>query len=188
MIYTPNPGFSGQDTFRYRVKDNQGALSNRARVRVTVLPGARPPVANDDTAATAANTPVVINVVANDTDADGNLDPRSVAIATNPRNGGLVNRFDGTLTYTPSAGFFGTDAFAYTVRDGQGATSNVARVTVAVNAGPGRQRRPGGRSRPGSKRRDRSTRDPERVGVVRSRRQYARVLLAVLERTKRTAG
>ena len=136
VIYTPDPGFSGQDTFRYRVKDNRGALSKRARVQVTVLSGGLSPVANNDTAATAANTPVVINVVANDTDADGNLDPRSVAIPTNPASGGLVNRFDGTVTYTPSAGFFGTDAFAYTVRDGRGATSNVATVTVAVNGGP----------------------------------------------------
>ena len=177
VIYTPDTGFSGQDTFRYRVKDNRGALSNRARVQVTVLAGTRPPVANDDTAATAIDTPVVINVVANDTDADGNLDPRSVAIATNPASGGLVNRFDGTVTYTPSTGFFGTDAFTYTVRDGRGATSNVATVTVTVNAGPVAD------GRPGSKRRDRSTRDPEWVGVVRSRRQYARVLLAVLEHT-----
>ena len=65
-----------------------------------------------------------------------------MAIATNPASGGLVNHFDGTVTYTPSAGFFGTDAFAYTVRDGQGAASNVATVTVTVgpvaDAGPDR--------------------------------------------------
>ena len=99
-------------------------------------------MANNDTAATAIDTPVVINVVANDTATDGNLDPQSVAIATNPASGGLVNQFDGTVTYTPSAGFFGTDAFTYTVRDGQGATSNVATVTVTVgpvaDAGPDR--------------------------------------------------
>ena len=138
MTYTPKPGFSGQDTFRYRVEDNRGALSNKARVRVTV----GTPVANNDTAATAIDTPVVINVVANDTAPDGNLDPQSVAIATNPASGGLVNHFDGTVTYTPSAGFFGTDAFAYTVKDGQGAASNVATVTVTVgpvaDAGPDR--------------------------------------------------
>ena len=128
MTYTPDPGFSGEDTFRYRVKDNRGALSNKARVRVTV----GTPVANNDTAATAIDTPVVINVVANDTATDGNLDRQSVAIATNPASGGLVNHFDGTVTYTPSAGFFGTDDFAYTVRDGQGTASNVATVTVTV--------------------------------------------------------
>jgi hypothetical protein len=138
VIYTPNPGFSGQDKFKYRVEDNRGALSNKARVRVTV----GTPVANNDTAATAIDTPVVINVVANDTAPDGNLDPQSVAIATNPASGGLVNHFDGTVTYTPSAGFFGTDDFAYTVNDGQGAASNVATVTVTVgpvaDAGPDR--------------------------------------------------
>ena len=138
LTYTPKPGFTGQDTFRYRVEDNRGALSNKARVRVTV----GTPVANNDTAATAIDTSVLINVVANDTATDGNLDPSSVAIATNPASGGLVNHFDGTVTYTPSAGFFGTDAFAYTVKDGQGAASNVATVTVTVgpvaDAGPDR--------------------------------------------------
>lgn len=137
VIYTPNPGFSGQDTFRYRVKDNRGALSNRARVQVTVLSGGRPPVANSDTAATAIDTPVVINVVANDTDADGSLDPRSVAIAANPASGGLVNQFNGTVTYMPSAGFFGTDAFTYTVRDGQAA---LIRAFASPSPAPSEQR------------------------------------------------
>ena len=136
VTYTPDSGFSGQDTFGYRGKDKRGRRSKRALVRVTVLPRARPPVANNDTAATAINTPVVINVVANDIDSDRDLDPQSVAIATNPASGGLVNRFDGTVTYTPSAGFFGTDAFAYTVGDRQGAASNVATVTVTVTVQP----------------------------------------------------
>lgn len=39
VIYTPDPGFSGQDTFRYRVEDNRGARSNKARVTVTVAVG-----------------------------------------------------------------------------------------------------------------------------------------------------
>jgi len=136
VTYTPGSGFLGQDTFGYRGKDKRGRRSKRALVQVTVLPRTRPPVANNDTAATAINTPVVINVVANDIDSDRDLDPQSVAIATNPASGGLVNRFDGTVTYTPSAGFFGTDAFAYTVGDRQGAASNVATVTVTVTVQP----------------------------------------------------
>ena len=49
-----------------------------------------PPVANDDTGATPFNTPVDINVVANDTDADGNLDLASVAIVGNPLRDPLI--------------------------------------------------------------------------------------------------
>lgn len=142
VTYSPALGFQGRDRFRYRVKDNDGAKSNVAKVTVTVRPGNVPPpanvppVANNDSAATAVNTPVLINVVANDTDANGNLDPATVAIVSNPANGGVVNNLNGTVTYTPSPGFFGTDSFTYNVKDTRGATSNVATVTVGVNAVP----------------------------------------------------
>ena len=94
-----------------------------------------PPVANNDPATTGENTPVDINVIANDTDSDGTIDPATVAITGNPTNGSAVAHTDGTVTYTPDNGFDGTDTFTYTVNDNQGATSNQATVTVTVNAG-----------------------------------------------------
>ncbi|MGH8651892.1 MAG: PKD domain-containing protein [Gammaproteobacteria bacterium] len=95
-----------------------------------------PPVANNDTAGTTMNTPVTINVVTNDTDANGNLDPTSVAIAANPANGTAVPDGNDGVIYTPNLGFFGTDGFTYRINDSQGAISNVATVTVGVNAAP----------------------------------------------------
>ena len=135
--YTPKTGFTGPDTFTYTVKGNNGdAKSNVATVTVTVQPANVAPVANNDSASTTVNTPVLINVVANDTDANGNLDPASVAIVTPPANGTAVPNGSGGVTYTPNTGFFGTDTFTYNVKDTQGATSNTATVTVGVNAAP----------------------------------------------------
>lgn len=92
------------------------------------------PVANDDSAITAKNTPVTVTVLSNDTDADGDtlsVDPLSVTSPTS--NGGAVTlNGDGTITYTPDTVFVGTDSITYRATDGS-ATSNVATVTVRVD-------------------------------------------------------
>ncbi len=134
VTYTPNAGFAGTDTFGYTVQDNLGAVSNVATVTVSIN---RPPVAVNDTAATATGTPVAINVLVNDTDADGTLNPATVAVTTAALNGTTaVNTTTGAVTYTPVAGFAGTDSFSYTVQDNLGALSNAATVTVSVNRPP----------------------------------------------------
>lgn len=100
-------------------------------VQITVIGGSAgiPPVAVNDTASTKLDTPVVINVRANDTGAI--LPPGTVTIVTAPLSGGVVVNATGTVTYTPSLGFAGTDSFTYTVT-GPGGVSNVATVTVTV--------------------------------------------------------
>lgn len=89
------------------------------------------PDARDDAAATDAATAVKVAVLANDADADGH----SLALASvmQPANGTAVINADGTITYTPNAGFSGTDGFSYTVKDPLGAT-DAAKVTVTVKA------------------------------------------------------
>ena len=114
---------------------------------VTVTDGNSPPVANSDSATTSKDTPVTINVVENDTDSDGTIDPGTVVVTSGPSNGEVVVNGDGTVTYTPGTGFTGPDEFRYTVNDNDGATSNEATVTVTVqeigtevvldNGGPG---------------------------------------------------
>src|SRR3990172_4187703 len=101
----------------------------------SVIVGNIPPAANDDAAVTNKYTPVDIDVVANDTDSDGTIDPTTVVIASNPANGAAESNGDGTVTYTPDAGFAGTDSFTSTVRDNDGAVSNEATVTVTVVSG-----------------------------------------------------
>jgi hypothetical protein len=87
------------------------------------------PVANDDVATTDQNVSITIDVLANDTDADG--DALIITGVSQPANGTVVN--NGTdVTYTPDANFAGTDSFTYTISDGQGGTAT-ATVTVTVN-------------------------------------------------------
>ncbi|MFO7594354.1 MAG: Ig-like domain-containing protein [Pseudomonadota bacterium] len=138
VSYTPAAGFSGVETFSYDISDGNGGVDS-ATVTVTVnaTVSNQPPQANDDYGTVTRNTgatnnSVTINVVANDTDADGTVDATSVVITANPLNGTVVNNGDGTVTYTPNPGKRGADAFGYTVNDDLGATSNEATVRVDI--------------------------------------------------------
>ena len=89
------------------------------------------PVAVDDAATTDEDTAVTVDVLANDSDPDG--DTLAVTAVSDPAHGSVVDNGDGTLTYTPDADWSGTDSFTYTVSDGNGG-SDTATVTVTVNA------------------------------------------------------
>jgi large repetitive protein len=102
--------------------------SNVATMTVTVVAVNDAPVAVPDTATTALDTAVAINVLANDTDVDGGT--RTIAGVTPGANGTAV--ISGSqIMFTPNSGFVGTATFAYQVTDGQ-AVSNSATVTVTV--------------------------------------------------------
>jgi Ca2+-binding RTX toxin-like protein len=96
------------------------------------LPVNDAPVAvNDDAGATSGLTPLVIDVLANDSDADGTLDPATVAVSTAAGGGTTsVNTSTGEITYTAKLGAYGTDTFKYTVKDDDAAVSNAATVSV----------------------------------------------------------
>ena len=127
VLYTPNAGFAGTDSFTYQAQDARLGLSNVATVTVTVH---RAPVAQNDLANTPQGQPVTIPVLFNDSDPDGNT-PLTVANLTQPANG-IAAVVAGGVRYTPNAAFFGTDTFTYQARDSLGALSNVATVTVTV--------------------------------------------------------
>lgn len=92
----------------------------------------RPPVAVDDSASTAANSGrILIPVLANDSDPDGNL-PLIVGPFTQPLNGTIAVEPTQDISYTPNPGFVGSDTFTYQAQDSLGALSNVATVTVTV--------------------------------------------------------
>ncbi|HVE64914.1 MAG TPA: Ig-like domain-containing protein [Mycobacteriales bacterium] len=129
--FTPDPDFTGTATFSYTVTDGFGG-SDVGAVRVTVTPVNDPPEALADTAATQAGTAVRIDVLANDTDVDG--DRLSVTVTSSPANG-AVSCTAGVCTYTPVGGFTGSDRFTYTASDGKGGSS-VASVTIRVTAAP----------------------------------------------------
>jgi hypothetical protein len=97
------------------------------------------PFASPDVATTAQDTPVVIHVLANDSDLDG--DPLTVTLTVLPQYGTAVVNDNGTpadptddfVTYTPNPGYTGQDSFTYQIDDGHGGTAT-ALVTVTVGA------------------------------------------------------
>jgi hypothetical protein len=74
----------------------------------------------DDSASSRVGFPVRIDVLANDSDRDG--DPLTVSAVSDPPNGSAVINADNTVTYDPDGCFTGTDTFTYTISDGQGGT------------------------------------------------------------------
>lgn len=96
-----------------------------------------PPVAVNDSASTANGAPVTINVLANDTDSDGSIDTTSVQIVSLPAHGTASVTSSGSIVYTPTGGYSGSDSFTYSEKDNQGAASNAATVTITVSASSG---------------------------------------------------
>ncbi len=132
VIYTPNAGFSGSDSFTYKVRDQESAVSS-ATVSVTVTNPNSVPTASDDNASTAFQTAIIIDVVANDSDADG--DALTVTrIVSGPGNGSTNIESSKTIKYTPNNGFTGSDTFTYEISDGQATAT--AQVNVSVGSAP----------------------------------------------------
>lgn len=102
------------------------------------------PVAQPDSATTPEDTPITIDVLSNDSDPDGFLDPASVNVAVGASNGSTsVSSSDGMITYTPNPSFSGGDAFTYEVSDNEGST-DAAVVTITVGTSSEPQIPPGG--------------------------------------------
>jgi large repetitive protein len=129
LLYTPNSGYAGGDSFNYTVTDSSNQTST-ATVALTVsLPGA--PVAAADTYATTAGSTLSVaagsGVLSNDTGT-------AIGVTSNsaPAHGTLSLSPQGAFTYTPDAGFSGHDSFTYTITDAFARTSTTtASITVA---------------------------------------------------------
>ncbi|MBE3708388.1 tandem-95 repeat protein [Vibrio parahaemolyticus] len=127
VTYTPNDNYHGADSFTYIV--TSGGVSESTTVNVDVTPENDAPVAKDDTTITDEDTPVTIDVLPNDTDADG--DKLSIESASVPKEQGTVEVVNGKLVFTPAENFNGDSEITYTVTDGQ--LTDEAKVTVTVN-------------------------------------------------------
>ncbi|WP_406665700.1 Ig-like domain-containing protein [Gallaecimonas sp. GXIMD1310] len=129
LLYTPPANFSGVVSLTYQVADNHGALSPETTVTIVVQPSGAP-VAVNDTATVAEDTAKSINVLANDT---GSVDANTLTVVTPPKHG-QVQVLAGQLQYQSAANYNGADSFSYRVADGNGASSNVATVSLTVTA------------------------------------------------------
>lgn len=130
VSYTPYPNENGNDSFSYTINDLNGGTAT-AVVSITIIPVNDPPNAQNDTSETLEDVPVVIPVLANDWDVDG--DPVVIVGFTQPNSGTVTLNGDGTLTYTPVQNTNGSDTFTYTIGDPSNATAS---ATVTVNVVP----------------------------------------------------
>ena len=150
VVYTPNTGATGSDSFTYTVQDELGqatendfgASSNAATVTITVNPDGTPNAVSDS-ATTPFATTVDIDVDANDVVntalGAANLAPGTIAVISDVSNGStevITPKVDGIVRYIPNGSFFGTDSFTYTIEDNLGTPSNSATVTITVGSPP----------------------------------------------------
>ncbi|WP_124969721.1 Ig-like domain-containing protein [Aphanothece sacrum] len=132
LIYTPVTGFSGNDSFTYRISD--GIDTSTATVSITVTSTSnQPPQAVNDVATATQNTPLTIlgaTLLSNDTDPNPG-DILSITGVSNASNG--IVQSDGTnVIFTPAPGFIGQAGFDYSISDGKGGNSS-ASVNITVN-------------------------------------------------------
>ena len=118
-----------QDVYAVTVDVNDGLATTTVSFDWAITDVNRAPVAVDDSNNTVHDTAVTIDVLANDSDADG--DTLTVASVTAPANGTVAVNVNNTVSYTPDAGFVGSDSFSYTIDDGFGGNAT-ATVTVDV--------------------------------------------------------
>ena len=114
FVYTPEPDYYGEDTFTYVANDGYGD-SEPATVTINIRNVNDSPVAMDDFYETDQDTSLNVpapGVLGNDVDPDP-TDNLKADLKTAPLHGSIVLNEDGSFTYIPEAGFFGTDSFVY---------------------------------------------------------------------------
>ena len=130
VAYTPDADYAGSDSFSYTLRDDTGQTSS-ATVAIDVAPVNDAPVTVDDAATATEQTAQTIDVLANDSDVDG--DALTVAGVSGVTDGSVQINTDGTLAYTPDAGSAGSHSFTYTASDGAGGETT-GQVAVEVSA------------------------------------------------------
>lgn len=133
IVYTPNVGFVGTDTFYYVICNNTPPNygCDTAMVVVNVSNDLN---ANDDTASTPESTSVNISVQANDAVPASDIVP---TVLTEPENGVVISDGSGGFTYLPNAGFTGIDSFTYIISyPGYGSDTATVYITVTPNNTP----------------------------------------------------
>lgn len=128
VTYTPNNGYTGSDSFKYTITDENGT-SGEATVSLNVVPVVAPTAVADAVSA-IKNETKIINILANDNQGSGAFD--EVTIVSQPTHGDVIVNPNNTVSYTPDTNYTGADSFQYEVTNIHNATSNTATVSINV--------------------------------------------------------
>jgi hypothetical protein len=130
LDYLPNPGFTGIDSFGYTIDDGFSGTASGS-VYITVIQANSAPVASTDNVSINVGDTIVIDVLSNDTDPDGDT---LLITAVGNANKGTVSwqPGDDVISYAHNAKRKGSDGFSYTISDGRGGT---ATGTVSISLG-----------------------------------------------------
>jgi Bacterial Ig domain len=120
---------SGRDLELHGKGNSFGSYANFIPLQTTTN---QSPTASNDNATTTRDKAVTINILANDTDPQGKLDPNSIKLVAQPQHG-QAEILNGSIRYTPNRNFAGgLDSFNYTVKNQLDVSSNPAKVNVFV--------------------------------------------------------
>lgn len=133
VSYTPDPSYFGSDSFTYTIDDSH-SHTDTATVNVTVLNVNDPPVVAGEAYVIDQDTSLNVaapGLLANDSDIDGDALQAVSYSGGATAHGMLAGNANGSFTYTPNAGYAGTDSFTYRVTDGS-ATSAPVTVNLTI--------------------------------------------------------
>ncbi|MDO6501030.1 Ig-like domain-containing protein, partial [Photobacterium sanguinicancri] len=132
ITYTPPADYEGVSIVNYTVSDGNGN-SNYSTFTIAVGDANLAPVAKEDFASTYPDEEVLVDVLSNDTDVNGD----ELIITSASASSGAVVISDGKLAYTPRNRFLGFDTISYQISDQRGGVSNsFLTVEVASNFKP----------------------------------------------------
>ncbi len=127
LTYTPQPGFTGSDSFAFQANDGKN-YSGFATITIQVISTPANPVSNAQNVTMPKNTTRSIVLTAS----DDNGDSLTYSVLSNPTNGTLSGTAP-NLAYTPNPDYIGPDSFTFKTTDGQ-ADSNTATISINVTA------------------------------------------------------
>ncbi|MFN8317613.1 MAG: Ig-like domain-containing protein, partial [Chitinophagales bacterium] len=137
VTYTPDSTFCGVDSFHYEISDNGKPVQKDTATVIVYVCDTPDIIAVDDTASTPQGKPTVINVLNNDIIPANN--GVTVTVNCDPNHGTATVNTDGTITYSPTADYFGKDTFCYIVCANIGGNTWICDTAIVVITIPGIQ-------------------------------------------------